>query len=1438
MHRQVAVATALVCLVTPLFSAIYAQSCPPPSPPPITLQNAEICAGAQDSASTTPGMASYVWGGTHTANLSSDTNGNVTFTSDGSGDVVLSVTVTDANGCPSTNSVTVPLHSIDSPTITTLAQICPSGPGTDASVSDPAGGGSWLSAQWDATNGYFYTNTYPYQSSSTTGSSVHVYPDGSGQPVTLHVRVTDNQYCMADATTTIGVRTIAPPVITAPAQVCPSGTGGDLSVADPAEGGMWSNVQWDVTNAYFSGTSYPYQPTQTTYGNGVHFYPDGSNQPITVRVRVTDGQYCGNEATTTIAMRSIAPPVITAPAQVCPSGTGGDLSVATPAEGGQWSNVQWDVTNAYFSGTSYPYQPTQTTYGNGVHFYPDGSNQPITVRVRVSDDQYCGSEATTTVAMATLAPPDIHLNMPDICPAGAYNSASIDDPPTGSWMNITWSVDHGTISSGPNNNYMYFNADSSGIAPVVHVTVQDDRGCMASSQATVSIRTIPAPEIHLNMPDICPAGAYNYASIDNPPTGSWMNIEWSVDHGTISNGPNNNYIYFNADSSGIPPVVHVTVRDDRGCSATNSATLSLRTIAAPEIHLSMPDICPAGTYNYASIDNPPTGSWMNITWSVDHGTISNGPNNNYIYFNADSSGIAPVVHVTVQDDRGCMASNQATVSIRTIAAPQIHLNMPDICPAGTYNYASIDNPPAGSWMNIAWSVDHGTISNGPNNDYIYFNADSSGIAPVVHVTVQDDRGCMASSQATVSIRTIAAPQIHLNMPDICPAGTYNYASIDNPPAGSWMNITWSVDHGTISNGPNDNYIYFNADSSGIAPVVHVTVQDDRGCTASNQAMVVLRTIAAPDIHLQTPNICPTNGYNQASIDGPSSGSWMNITWTIEHGAITSSANTQNVYFAGDGSGIAPVLHVTVQDDRGCTAENSATVAIRTIDKPAVTTGGPTTFCNGGEVTLTAPSGFMSYLWSNGQTTQSIFVGASGSYTVTVTDAGGCSATSDLTAVTVFALPTPTISASGPTTFCAGGSVTLTASSASSYLWSNGATTQAITVNASGNYSVTVTDPNGCSGTSAATSVVVNSLAAPVITFDVPSFCPETSVVATVPAGYASYAWSASAGLERSGETTNTFTVGKAGSTDLTVSVTVTDSNGCSATSSAIISPRNFPTPTIGLDATRTCLNGVVHATASDGPYNDYHWSVDNATIISGDGTSQITFSPTGPGLITIHLAAYGTDRCFAFADAVSVTVDVPDTTITASGPTTFCAGGSVTLTAPSYATYLWSNGATTQAITVNSSGNYSVTVTDANGCSGTSAATGVTVNPLPTPAISSSGATTFCAGGNVTLTASSASSYLWSTGATTQAIAVNASGNYSVTVTDANGCTASSAATAVTVNPLPAPAITASGPTSFCTGGSVTLTASAAASYAWSNGATTQSITVSASGSYSVTVTG
>ncbi|HOY12380.1 MAG TPA: cellulose binding domain-containing protein, partial [Saprospiraceae bacterium] len=203
--------------------------------------------------------------------------------------------------------------------------------------------------------------------------------------------------------------------------------------------------------------------------------------------------------------------------------------------------------------------------------------------------------------------------------------------------------------------------------------------------------------------------------------------------------------------------------------------------------------------------------------------------------------------------------------------------------------------------------------------------------------------------------------------------------------------------------------------------------------------------------------------------------------------------------------------------------------------------GPTNFCVGDSVSLSAPAGFESYLWSNGSTSPSIQVTQSGSFTVVVTNSNGCSsATSDVVNVTVNGLAEkPVITTNGPTNFCMGGSVSLSAPAGFvSYLWSNGATSPSIQVSESGSFSVAVTNNIGCvSATSDVVNVTVNALAEkPVITASGPlSFSQGGRVTLYAPAGFASYLWNNDA--ITSSITTNTSGV---------FTVVVQNNSGCSS----------------------------------------------------------------------------------------------------------------------------------------------------------------------------------------------------------------------------------------------------------------------------------------------------
>ncbi|MEP7163057.1 MAG: GEVED domain-containing protein [Ferruginibacter sp.] len=677
---------------------------------------------------------------------------------------------------------------------------------------------------------------------------------------------------------------------------------------------------------------------------------------------------------------------------------------------------------------------------------------------------------------------------------------------------------------------------------------------------------------------------------------------------------------------------------------------------------------------------------------------------------------------------------------------------------------------------------------------------SSGI---YSVTVKNANNCSATSATTtVTVNPLpATPTISTGggATAFCAGGS---VTLTSSAATSYL---WST-------GATTQAIIVNASGN-----YSVTVKNANNCSATSTVTVVTVN-PLPTVTLAAfTTVCSTDAAFTLTGGSPAGGTYS---------GTGVSAGQFNPATAGVG---AFTITYSYTNANNCTATATQSITVNNCGgcTPTISADKPTTFCEGSNVTLTS-SAASSYSWSTGATTQSITVNSSGTYTVTTINANNCTATSSPVVVTVNPLPaTPTISAGGATIFCAGGAVTLTSSAATSYLWNNGETTQAISVTTSGSYSVTVKNANNCSAASVATTVTVNPLpATPTISTGggATTFCAGGSVTLTSSSA-TNNSWS-------TGATTQSINVTSGGS----YTVTVTNANNCSATSAATTVTVN-PLPTVTLAAfTAVCSTDVAFTLTGGSP---------SGGTYSGTGVSGGQFNPAtaGIGTFTITYSYSNANNCTAAATQ-TITVNncggCTPVISTGGAATTFCQGGSVTLTAPAGGTnYLWSNNATTQSITVTASGNYSVTVTNANNCTATSAVTVVTVNPLPaTPTISAGSATTFCAGGSVTLTSSSATNNHWSTGATTQSIVVNASGDYTVTVTNANNCSSTSLQTSVKVNSLPAtPTISASGPTTFCLGGSVTLTSSSATNNLWSNGATTQSITVSASGSYTVTVT-
>jgi hypothetical protein len=377
------------------------------------------------------------------------------------------------------------------------------------------------------------------------------------------------------------------------------------------------------------------------------------------------------------------------------------------------------------------------------------------------------------------------------------------------------------------------------------------------------------------------------------------------------------------------------------------------------------------------------------------------------------------------------------------------------------------------------------------------------------------------------------------------------------------------------------------------------------------------------------------------------------------------------------------------------------------DTPEIT--GNQILCEGQTITLSAPSGYSSYQWSDGTSDESISVGTTGLYGVTVTCSNGSTSTN---VVNVQAFQASFFVA-GSGTICLGGC-----------------------------NNVVISGPNGPTGPY---QIELGLSTGGTLSF-VDPFGGGLAVISLCPT-----------------ETT-TYTL-----------LSLTSPSGCAAIIPPLVSSGTIVVidPTVNIEGPAfLCTSQTATLTADPGNFQSYNWS-------NGSSGSAITVSSAGTYSVTV--TAFG--NCTATA---SITIpSLPFTPPTITGGGLLCSGSTLQLTVGgSYDSYAWSDGQSEQTITISTSGTYTVTVTSANGCTGTDSET-VTFG-VP-PATSITGPPNICQNAVATLTATgNFPNYQWSSGEMSNSISINSAGTYTVTVTNAAGCTGTASAT---VNPLPAPAI-------------------------------------------------
>lgn len=749
-------------------------------------------------------------------------------------------------------------------------------------------------------------------------------------------------------------------------------------------------------------------------------------------------------------------------------------------------------------------------------------------------------------ALITIIPAPFNVNAgPDLgsCTGSINISPTITgNPLPGNPFQYTWSPASGLSSTTTLNT----TATPTGISTYV-IKVQSG-SCFDTDTVMVSIGNIQIDATATNQ--VC-YGSNDATATVNVITGSTpYQFAWSNGQNTQNiNGLSANTTYF------------VTVTDANGCTATDNATPA----AATPIHFTQPTIANAKCFGNAdgSISITANGGAGNFTYAWSNGgsgsTVSSLTANNYV--------------VTATDQSGCTADTTMTISqppVFVITATSTD----ETCAGFSDGTGTATAVNGSSPFQYAWSNGQLTqVATGLMGNSAYF------------VTVTDANGCTATDDVT----PIAALPIYFNQPTIVDAKCFGSAdgSITVTANGGTGNFTytWNVGgSGSTATGlASNSYI--------------VTAMDQTGCVADT-------TMSVGQPPLFVVNASSTNETCPGSADGTATVSAVNGNSPYQYNWSTGS-NNQNVNGLTTGT-----YYVTVTDNTTCQAVDTVQViAINPnpiLFNPAVIQNVKCFGGSDGSITADAfgGNGTLTYSWATGGNTNTISGLAIGSYVLTVTDQAGCIAdTSYLIIQPALLVATTThtdIICNGQTNGTATAVVT-GGTPAYTYVWSNGDNTVTATGLAVQTYTVNVTDANMCSASASAS--IAEPPALSVQLGSMPQMCPDipngtinaATINGTSPFNYV---------LTFNGNALQNNTSGLFdGLASGSYTVSSTDVNGCTATSTVVLNPP-YPDEFLITADSASCFgssNGAIHVTPISVVNQPYYYSVDNGgNQLTGD----------------------------------------------------------------------------------------------------------------------------------------------------------------------------------------------------------------------------------------------
>ena len=775
---------------------------------------------------------------------------------------------------------------------------------------------------------------------------------------------------------------------------------------------------------------------------------------------------------------------------------------------------------------------------------------------------------------------------------------------------------------------------------------------------------------------------------------------------------------------------------------------------------------------------------------------------------AQTTGALPSVDtwytIDIGTGNGCVYSDSVLITVNQPFTLDLG---PDTTLCGSGAVALDANPDIAGNYSYVW-----TPATGLSSPFIENPIATPTVTTTYIVNATSPGGCADADTITITVLPGPTTNVTATPNSICAGDSVQLdGNITN---GAGFTISWN-NAGTLSNStietpwayPTSTTTYVMSMSGGggtcnlqdsvtvtVTPSFNVTTVNDTTLCAPAPVQLITTTDQAGTFNWSW---SPGTGLNSTSVASPSANPLTTTTYIV-----TASSNA------------------------GCA--NSDTVTITIVPTPTITpTATPAQICQGQSSQLTANmtnGGSFDYIWSPAPTLNDPLLLdplasplTTTTYVLTLSDTGGIGC-SLIDSVTLTVIPAFTVSTIADTAACDLIGINLltttTAGSVATVNWLNpswvdnaGALSPNIAVNGDTTLYVIVTDNNGCIGMD---SVQITHLGPSPISLNDTIICPGGAAFYNANNPGASYLWSTN-------DVTPTLSTGAAGQ----VWVQVTNNVGCISSDTAFVTIDN-PMVSLGND-TAFC----------DGGAAVYDGTTANVTYSWNTGSTQPIITADSSGLYILTITS--TQSVCQFVDSVVVT-EWPLPPVAFSAPADICSDVPFFLTpqASTAVSYDWNTTEVTASIPITATGNYTVTVTDANGCENT-ASHNITVFDPPVLNIADSA---ICYGESAIFDAQ-ASQYplMWSTGETTPTINLAVGGNYFVTAT--NGPCSVIDSFDLTVHALPVPVL--SEDTTLCPGlfpDILTLVAGDPANtYAWSNGVTDSAIVVQYAGSYSVTIT-